>query len=425
MPAPFWISKSIALELVAYGQPRRQTLNRSARAPLAAVDIASERNGFLVESLGVEEMDDDQAAWADLTTRALEPNAFFEPGFALSAARHFPVKSRPQFIAVWKREPLSGDRRLMALCPIMPPNPLLGDGLASIWLHKQAALATPLVDKTEAVPALQAFLDWLEAATPAAGVVFPKTPRNGPVLAAIQAAAGASGRGARILDEYERAVLYPDSDPDELWTREATRKALKEMQRRQRRLEERGPVEFRQFRRREEVREATEDFLALEASGWKGDRGALLSHPSLTTFVRSATRLLAREGKCQIFSLTLSGRPIAMGIVIESQGRAFFWKIAYDESLRSQAPGIQLVYQLTKAQLGKTGIDLTDSCAIANHPMIDKFWPDRFAICDVAVQLRRDRDGAFANACRKETMRRRLHAIAKGAASRLLGRKAS
>ena len=66
---------------------------------------------------------------------------------------------------------------------------------------------------------------------------------------------------------------------------------------------------------------------------------------------------------------------------------------------------------------------MTDSFAIANHPMIDRFWPDRVAICDVAVQLR----GAvgFDAACRFDALRRGLRASAKRVYLRLLGREAS
>jgi hypothetical protein len=78
---------------------------------------------------------------------------------------------------------------------------------------------------------------------------------------------------------------------------------------------------------------------------------------------------------------------------------------------------------LTRALSVRADIDMTDSCAIANHPMIDRFWPDRVAICDVAVQTR----GAvrFDAACRFDTLRQGLRASAKRVYLRLLGRKAS
>ena len=358
--------------------------------------------------------------------RALEPNAFYEPAFALSAARHFAVKSRPLFLAVWSPPTNGEEGRLICLCPITPPANLLGDGLAHAWLHKQAALSTPLLDRKHAVAALEALLAWFESdLSGVSGFVFSRIAQDGPTFAALKAAALATGRRLRILDSFERAVLSHGQSADEAFRRAGNSKTLPELRRRRRRLDEFGHVEHKRLSSPDEVRRGTEEFLTLEASGWKRGKGALLSEPSLTTFIRSATRLLAREGKCQIHKLTLDGRPIAMGIVLESAGRSYFWKIAFDEELRSQAPGVELAYEVTKAQTERNDLDLTNSCAIPNHPMINRIWPDRIRICDVVVQTRVERLQSFTNACRTESARRSIRDLAKRAAIRLTKRKVS
>jgi CelD/BcsL family acetyltransferase involved in cellulose biosynthesis len=383
-------------------------------------------NGFSAEALNADEMEDYQKDWADLAKRALEPNAFFEPGFALAATRLFPARSRPLFIAVWKEEPGLKRRRLMALCPVIASKSMFGDGLARVWLHKQAALATPLLDRLQAAAALDALFGWLERYMPtASGIVFHKIGRSGPTFEALMAAAQSANRQTDIFEEYQRAVFIHGEDADEAFEKASSRKALKELYRRRRRLEELGHVEYLQFTKPDEVRRAVEDFLVLEASGWKKGRGALLSQAALATFFRSATRALAHERKCQIHSLTLDGRPLAMGVVLESGGRAFFWKIAYDEAYRSQAPGVELVHSLTKAQTARADLDMTDSCAIANHPLIDRVWPQRIGLCDLVVQLQAGRARAFAQACRGEARRRSIRAFAKSAVVRFLNRKVS
>jgi CelD/BcsL family acetyltransferase involved in cellulose biosynthesis len=418
MTAPFWIAKPVGGPAASLGYARaRPRLRR----------VASEgvlRDGFSMGTLSVEELDDNYEAWRELAARSLEPNAFLEPGFALSLARHAPARSRPRFVAVWREGVSLGEtRRLVGLFALAPMGPLLGGGLARLWLDKQAALSAPLLDRDCAEEVLGRFLDWLAKSGSSAGVVFPRLVEDGPLHRALLAVAGRSGRAAPTLDRFERAMLAPGSDPDELWSRGAGKKALKDLRRRQRRLAEQGDVEFSIVSSPKEVRDAVEQFLTLESSGWKGKSGALLAHPALSAFSRGATRLLAREGKCRVARLTLAGRPLAMGIVIESRGRAFFWKIAFDEEFGAQAPGIHLLYELTRALSVRADIDMTDSCAIANHPMIDRFWPDRVAICDVAIQLR----GAvgFDAACRFDALRRGLRASAKRVFLRLLGRKES
>jgi len=425
MAAPFWITKSVFHQLLPSNRPEAGTAGRRALAPLAVPKISRAENALYVEKLGVDEMEQEEDAWRDLAGRTLEPNAFFEPGFALAAARHFPANARPRFVVVWRQGPIAGMRRLMALFPVAAPNALVSETMTTLWQHKQTALATPLVDRVHAVAALEAFFDWIAESRPTVGVVFPKILKNGPLFAAIAAAARVGGRQTKALDEYERAVLHPGGDLDEVWTRRSSKKALRDLLRRQRRLEEQGSVTFTFASTPSEVRRATEEFLVLEASGWKANRGAFLSDPSLTTFVRSAARLLARDGKCRIARLALGDRPLAMGVLLESNGRSFFWKIAFDEEFRAQAPGIHLLRELTKAQLDRSEIDMTDSCAIANHPMIEQFWPDRVAICDLAVQARPDRATAFHDACRMNLARRRLRVLAKNAANRALRRQRS
>lgn len=425
MLASFSVTKALVFAMVDFGQSISHawplTKPLPGRAAIRAFDPTRSEENFAVEAMTLEQMDAAHDAWADLAARALEPNAFYEPGFALSAARHFPLKARPRFVVVWGRPDPAGRRRMAGLFPIVAPNPIFGDGFIRLWLHKQAALATPLVDREEAPAVLESFLAWLEGRSMAAGVVFSKTTKDGLFHKALRAAA--DHRRTRLLDVYERAALLPGGDADELCARAGSKKKLGELHRMRRRLADLGDVDFVSFTAPDDVRGALENFLTLEASGWKSGHGALLSSPSLTTFVRSATRLLARQGKCRIHALQLDGRPVAMAILIESQGRSYCWKIAFDEAFRSQAPGIQLVYEQTKAQLARPDVEMTDSCAIANHPMIDRLWPDRVAICDVGVQLQRGRERNFARSCRKEFNRRNLRALVKRAAVRVLKRK--
>jgi len=417
---PFWVNKNAKWSPESASPPTKK---------LRLVRFAREESfpaGFAAEALSLEQIGGVVAEWSDLAKRSLEPNAFLEPGFALSAARHFPTSARPVFVAVWQEASAVHARKLMALCPVTLPGELVGDGLARVWLHKQAATATPLVDRENAHAALKTLLSWFEKNLPdVSGVVFPKLPHDGPTYAALVAAARWTGRRSRVMENHDRAIFRCGESADETFKRAGNSKTLPELRRRRRRLEELGRLEHRRISSPAEVRQATEEFLALEASGWKRNRGALLLEPSLSTFVRSATRLLASEGKCHIHRLSLDGRPIAMGIVLDSGGRSYFWKIAYDEEFRSQAPGLELAYEITKAQTSRGDVDMTDSCAIADHPMINKIWPDRETVCDLVVQARAERFRSFDAACKTESARRALRALAKRAAIRLLKRRSS
>jgi CelD/BcsL family acetyltransferase involved in cellulose biosynthesis len=419
--APFWINRSTVTRVAGASLAPAIGPLASHRV-LAGVETTPARS-VAAEALDVEQMAPFVADWSDLVSRAVEPNGFLEPGFALEAARHFPARSRPLFVLVWKSAG-AGGRRLIGLFPILAPGLSLGAATTRGWLHKQAALATPLLDRDCAEEAAATLVDWLAAHAPASGaILFPTLPISGPAFAALARAALATGRVWRVLDRRERAVLQPGGDPRELWTRNGSGKALSELRRRRRRLEEAGDLQRRIYSEPADIPRATEEFLTLEASGWKANRGALLDQASLATFVRSATRLLAREGKCQIHSLDLNGKPIAMGVVIESGGRSYFWKIAYDEDLRAQAPGVQLVFALTETQTQREDIEMTDSCAIPGHMMIERAWPERLAVCDLMIQADPQAPARFSAACAAEKSRRRLRAMAKTAFYRLMRRK--
>jgi hypothetical protein len=173
-------------------------------------------------------------------------------------------------------------------------------------------------------------------------------------------------------------------------------------------------VVYRAIREPSRIGQATEDFLALEAKGWKGARQtALLAAASETAFVRAMTRLMAEEGKCRIDSLDFKGRPIAMAIVLQSGDRAFYWKTTYDERFALYSPGVQLTLELTQTQRETLSVSLTDSCAMPGHPMIDHLWKDRLAMADIVLPLCPPRSIAFVLGHWREIAHRSLRRTAK------------
>jgi hypothetical protein len=185
---------------------------------------------------------------------------------------------------------------------------------------------------------------------------------------------------------HERAVLYARKNPAD-WNF-LSRKKTKEMARLRRRLGEKGEVVYRQAREPAAVRLATEAFLTLEHEGWKGKRKtALLASPARASFVREMTRSMAEAGKCRIDTLEVEDNPIAIGIILQMGSRAYFWKTVYDETFAAFSPGVLLTLELTRAQLSDPNIAMSDSCAIPDHPMIDRLWRDRMSLVDVVVTI--------------------------------------
>ncbi len=195
----------------------------------------------------------------------------------------------------------------------------------------------------------------------------------------------------RVLQARVRASLDATRDAEALLQDALGGKKLKELRRQRHRLAEHGAVSFDVARSPDEVAAATETFMKLEASGWKGERGtALAQHDGDAAFIRRATAALAETGQCEIVTLRAGSTPVAAGIVLRHQDRAFYFKLGVDERFAKFSPGVQLTLDLTRHLCADPAIASANSTASPDHPMINPIWRGRFAIGDVLIPLRKN-----------------------------------
>src|SRR4029077_7162495 len=129
------------------------------------------------------------------------------------------------------------------------------------------------------------------------------------------------------------------------------------------------------------VAAAIEDFFALEARGWKGKAGTAAGlHAHIRGFITAAVNGLAAEGKVAVNRIFIDGRAIALTITLRSADTAWFWKIVYDETRAQHCAGVVLTLAGTEDLVEDTTLIRTDSCATANHPMIDHIWRERLTL---------------------------------------------
>ena len=402
-------------------RPRDTEEALSETFPGAAADdvvrvVAPAPRLLIVECVELRVLLVHQAAWAGLCSRALEPNIFLEPGFALPLIQHVRHGQRPSFLLVWEDDDATSFGRLVGLLPLAPRR-FPGDRVCRGFTDPQVCLGVPLLDRARATEVWAKALEWLGGKTGRAAFSLTLVPRDGAFFKLLLR--GEVGGRCRLLYERRRACL-PASAPTSEIACFRSAKRRKEMRRQRRRLADRGERALVSARTPAEVRRATERFLALEHGGWKGGRGnALLADPGLATFTRSMTRLLAHEGKCRIDSLEVDGRPVAMGIVVSANGGAYFWKTAFDERYAPLSPGVQLALAITETQLADEDVTMTDSCAAPDHPMIDRLWPDRLTLVDCLVDLHPDEPGRFARVYTLERLGRAAWQTAKAFGKRL------
>ncbi|MHB2168495.1 GNAT family N-acetyltransferase [Alsobacter sp. R-9] len=369
--------------------------------------------GLEVRVCGVMQAADLTEPWAALSGRAMDDNAFYHPDFALAAVRHLREVARPVFVMVLDPRG-DGPAALKGVFPVVMPRIGMGQFELFGWRHDQMALGLPLVARESAGAVVHAFFDWIESQGGAAGgLLLPLIAEDTATAAAIAAGAESRGRTLRRFGEHARAILTPDATTfDDFLGRVVTARRLKEIRRQRRRLGEQGDVVLHHCSSPLEVREATEAFLTLEAAGWKGREGtAFLHSPSHATFLRSVTRGLAQRGLCRIDLLTVGERVAAAGIVLGGLDRALYWKTTFDETLSALSPGVQLTLDLSRRQW-EGAVAVTDSCAVADHPMIDRLWPDRSPVADWFIEAGTSRT-ASALAAAGVSARRGLRSTAK------------
>ncbi|QAU38787.1 GNAT family N-acetyltransferase [Bradyrhizobium guangdongense] len=355
--------------------------------------------------------------WRALAQRAVEPNGYYLPAWELAVSASARGRTGASALSVCG----GSSTRLIGLMPVVSlwqawkiPLPAL------VSAHPYGTLSSPLIDRDASVEAATRLLQRARKAG-AHALILRDVALDGAAMASLKEALGRDRLTSRVLSSYVRASLDATQDGDRLLQEALGAKKLKELRRQRHRLEEHGAISFDVARKVDEIKPALETFLQLEASGWKGKRGtALLQDAGDAAFIRRAVPALAETAQCEIVTLHAGATPVAAGIVLRHQDRAFFFKLGIDERFARYSPGVQLTLDLTRHLCADPVIASADSTASADHPMINPIWRGRFAIGDVLIPLRRhDPIVALIHAAlimrglARETARRAIHLLRK------------
>jgi CelD/BcsL family acetyltransferase involved in cellulose biosynthesis len=331
--------------------------------------------------------------WQGLADNASEPSAFAEHWFLIPALAHFGA-GRVKLIEI-----RSLDGVLAGLIPLH-----IHDRYGRIpvrhvrnWVHYQCYMGTPLVRAGAEAAFWTALLGWLDGNAWARGLLtIGELEEDGPLHRAL-----AATRHAAIVHRYERAILRSGRDAESYLEDTLRAKKRKEMRRLANRLADCGAVAFATLDNAGQLAAWTSEFLALEASGWKGERGAALGNaPETATFLAEAVSGAFAAGRLDFQRLSLDGRAIAMLINFRTPPGSWSFKIAYDEALARFSPGVMIEIENLKRVLADPEIDWMDSCAVADHPMIDRLWAERRSIVQVTVPLSGSRRRLIHALCR-------------------------
>jgi CelD/BcsL family acetyltransferase involved in cellulose biosynthesis len=314
----------------------------------------------------IEDLSDAQlGAWRELAARAVEPNPFFEPEFVLPAVRHLEAR-RVALLSVER----GGE--LMACLPVRRHSVGPLSTLAA-WHHPYTFLGTPLADGSDLADTLEELFGAVRRRGPAL-LTIDQLGADGPIAAAIDNSCKEHQVSVVQRRDSGRAALTRDTA---LASLDADKRQQRDRRRRWRMLEEDlgAPIALSD---RAGNAEAVEDFLQLEASGWKGAEGtALASSPRHAEFFREVSRSFAAAGRLQLLTIGSERRNAAMSCNIVAGDTIFCFKLAFDEELRRGAPGVQLVYGIGQVFRDERSERLIDSCAAPSNKLLNRLWTDR------------------------------------------------
>lgn len=358
--------------------------------------LARGSQDIVVEIADGERLAEIQPFWIALLERSDEPNVFMDPALVRAAADVYPtIKSvallawrkgngRSELVGVWAFA--VGSARHSAL-----PVRIL---TAPPFVHGYAA--TPVIDRSCLDETLDAFLDWIAADEHLPKIVaLEAMATDGPTMKALTRVLAARGKAPRILDRARRPKLQSGLDGKSYLEKAISSSSRKKLRQHRRRLSERGELSSVIVREPQAVRDALEDFLQMEASGWKGRQGtALICNNADAAFARTAIAALAEQGRASIHALTLDQRPVSMQIVLRAGPAAFTWKIAYDETLHDFSPGMLLLEDYTAAFLNDPTIAFVNSCAHDDRSFMS-VWTEREEIANLWIDARRGGSVSF------------------------------
>jgi len=357
------------------------TIPKPAGRPAAA---AARLPTFALEAVPWRSMAEATPAWDALALCAAEPNPFYESWYLMPALAAFDPAGD---IALLRFE---AGGELAGLMPVVRPRRYYGryvPHLAS-WLHANCFLGAPLAAAGLERPFWRALLAWADRH--AGGSLFlhlRHLPIGGPLHQALNDVLAEQDRQAALVHREERALLASDEPPEAYFEAALSGKKRKELRRQFARLSELGEIRIERSTDAEGLNAWIEAFLALELAGWKGLAGsALAAQPATAHLFRQSLHGAALRGRLERLTLSLDGTPIAMLATFLTPPGAFSFKTAFDERYARYSPGV-LLQRENLAILSRDDIAWSDSCAAADHPMIDHIWRERRAIGRFSIAI--------------------------------------
>ena len=166
-------------------------------------------------------------------------------------------------------------------------------------------------------------------------------------------------------------------------------KRMSEFRRRRRRLEETGKLDVHVYDGAHDADEWMNDFLELEASGWKGAHGTAINcSRNERLFFERLMRGAASHGRALVCRISLDGRPIAMTVNLRAGSGIWGFKMAYDAEFARYSPGVIAVSETAAYARSEPSITWVDSCMDHDEGPAGALWHERRQVVDLLISAR-------------------------------------
>lgn len=326
----------------------------------------------------------DPLVWDRLALCASTPNPFYESWYLRPSLTHLAGGEDVRLWTLWD------GRRLVAMLPLARSLLYASYPLPHwhSWLHPNMFDGTPLVAKGYEVEFWRMLLGWLDEHCGHALFFHLHTlPVDSPLYRALESVTAQQSRACRVVQRHERAMLSSTLEPAAYWDSSVPKRRRKEIARQGRRLSELGTLRVDRQHGLDGIDPWVENFLTLEAAGWKGERGSpMQSDPATAALFRKSMEGAAMRGRLERLALLLDDKPVAMLATFLTPPASFSYKTTYDEAFARYSPGV-LLQRENIALLDNPEIEWCDSCATADHTMIDHLWRERRTIVRVSIAI--------------------------------------
>ncbi len=320
-----------------------------------------------------------RVAWDDLAHAALEPNVFYESWMLLPALRAFGQGAALRFVLIYAVDPRQsqGHRALAGFFPLVERRAYKGVPVraAALWQYPYAYSCAPLLRPEGAARCLAFFLDHLSrSGTPL--LELPLVPGEGAFQQTLVDTLNERAALSHVAETHTRALLDRHADAEAYLTAALPARRRKGLNRLLRRLGECGTtLEFRTLEPGDALQPWLDDFLELEASGWKGHQGtAMACQDSHRVFFQEMATGAFERGQLLMLGLYLDGRPVALKCVLRSGVGSFGFKIAFDEEFAHYSPGLQLEIATIRRFHEFNGPQWMDACAAQDATLFNRLY---------------------------------------------------